>query len=611
MSVYDLTAKIKDLSLSSSSLKNSIIEDKKEEFSLLHHQKEALEFIKNIENDSLIKGGFLSMDCGLGKTFTLLNHLFTEKKELEKKELEKKEVEKKDRTKLLNLVVCPKTAMYTWKNEINKFYSDQLKVLVFHKDETNINKITKSKLNEYDIIITNYEFVRTVCSKLECFDKIRIEDNKQRTIGANAPRNPILINSKNNDSSIKEEFGERLLYSTKWHRIIADESHNFANLKTSLFESMICLCGLYKWCLSGTPIRNWSNDLYAQFKFLGYYDPEYSIKYFDTKIVLKYIYYCDYEKANIKLPDINYVNIGCELKDNNLKVYKYYLEKTSEAFDNFIVGSNNFSAILTLFLRLRQICVAPYIVTPSLNDLNEEEKKSYIHSQNELDKISNGLASWTNSDKNESGMESPKLKEIIKIIKSIPKGEKVVIFTMFKRVIDLISKKINSTFFESESELELKSDGKKVIIITGDVTGKNRDDAINDFKTSENCVLLINYRIGAESLNLTEANHIILVEPWWSFSVIKQATARVARLGQTKPINVYTLFVKNTKNCISIEEGMIELCNKKKKEAESVLSSTTDNDKSKGKSEIESGSINAETLYKLLNYTQTVKNKGT
>lgn len=594
MSVDALSSQLKDLSLSSSSSikgENNKSENKKEEFSLLPHQKDALQFIQNIEQNKLnntVKGGFLSMDCGLGKTFTLLNHIFSEKKEVEKKDIEKKEVEKK----LLNLVVCPKTAMYTWKNEISKFYSGQLKALVFHKDETKISKIDSKMLNEYDIVITNYEFVRTVCSKFDCFDSIRIEDNQQRTVGVNAPSNP-LIRSKN------QIVGESLLYATKWHRIIADESHNFANLKTSLFESMICLCGVYKWCLSGTPIRNWSNDLYAQFKFLGYQDEQYSIKYFDKSAVMKYIYYCDYEKAKIKLPDIEYINIGCELKDNNLKVYKYYLEKTSEAFDDFIVGSNNFSAILTLFLRLRQICVAPFIVTPVLSEMTEQEKKTYVESQKELDKISNGLASWTNTEESESGLDSPKLKEIETIIKSVPKGEKVVIFTMFKRVIDLVYKKLIKD-----------KDSRNVIIITGDVTGKNRDQAINDFKTINDCILLINYRIGAESLNLTEANHIILVEPWWSFSVIKQATARVARLGQTKPIHVYTLFVKNTKECISIEEGMIELCNKKKKEAEKVLTngSTSNTKTNTGVDEEENVSLNAETLYKLLNYTQTVKN---
>ena len=68
--------------------------------------------------------------------------------------------------------------------------------------------------------------------------------------------------------------------------------------------------------------------------------------------------------------------------------------------------------------------------------------------------------------------------------------------------------------------------------------------------------------------------------------------------------------VKNTKECISIEEGMIELCNKKKKEAEKVLtnSSTSNSKTNTGVDEEENISLNAETLYKLLNYTQTVKN---
>ena len=301
-----LTNKLNHLSLST---------QEKSKFNLLPHQKDAISFIQKKEKSSGICGGFLSMDCGLGKTFTILNHIYTEKEQSKKS--------------TLNLVVCPKTAMYTWKNEVHKFYDGKINIIVFHKDETNINSISYSDLSNYDIVVTNYEFIRSVCTKFKYFDKLRIQDNQERTIGVNVPYKPL-------ESSLKDK-GETLLYSLKWNRIIADESHNFSNLKTSLFEAMICLCSKYKWCLSGTPIRNWSNDLYAQYKFLGYIDNNYNLKQFDKTSVLDYIYYCDYEKANIKLPDIEYHDIGCELVQNNEKIYKHYLEKTTEAFDNFIV----------------------------------------------------------------------------------------------------------------------------------------------------------------------------------------------------------------------------------------------------------------------------------
>ncbi len=97
----NLTKEVANLSLSSTSITNEV---KKDKFELLPHQKEAIKFINNCESKTEIKGGFLSMDCGLGKTFTLLNHIYTEKV--------------KSKKNSLNLVVCPKTAMYTWKNEV-------------------------------------------------------------------------------------------------------------------------------------------------------------------------------------------------------------------------------------------------------------------------------------------------------------------------------------------------------------------------------------------------------------------------------------------------------------------------------------------------------------
>lgn len=522
------------------------------EIKLMPHQKQAREFILEREKDPNIRGGFLGMEPGMGKTLTMLSHLADEKD-----------------YKAPCLVVCPKTAMFTWKGEIEKFYPSKLKVLLFRKDQTKVENLTKEILFNYDIVITNYEFVRSLVNKYNLDEKIIIRDGKNRCIGINIPSRPLLEGKE----------GERLLFSVHWSRIICDESHNFSNQKTATFKSIMCLSGHFRWCLSGTPIRNHSDDLYTQYKFLGYRDQKFNSKEFKKMDLKRYLFFMTYQLAQIKLPTVNHERVPVILSDNNLKIYNHYLDKANEAFEDYTVGTKSFAEVLTLFLRLRQACISPWTITPQ-NIKKKEEIETYEISQYALDETTDGLASWINEYEGTAGLKAPKIQKTIELIKNVPKGQKVIVFTMFKRVIELL-----------EIAMKVEKVNISFLSITGDIVGKERDKYLNSFKKGEVDVMFISYKIGAESLNLTEANNIILLEPWWCPAVINQAKARVNRLGQTKETNIYELYVKNDNDCISIEEAIIEIGDSKLKMIESFF----DNEKSTTEPKLD-----ANTLQKLL-----------
>jgi SNF2 family DNA or RNA helicase len=90
------------------------------------------------------------------------------------------------------------------------------------------------------------------------------------------------------------------------------------------------------------------------------------------------------------------------------------------------------------------------------------------------------------------------------------------------------------------------------------------------------CIMLINYKVGSEGLNLVEAKHIILCENWWTPVVQQQAKARSHRIGQDKKINIWTITVKN-----SIEEKIEDICNSKKILINSFLQSNQEKQKIK------------------------------
>jgi SNF2 family DNA or RNA helicase len=578
----------------------------KEPFPILYqHQKDALKFIKKRETDSQLPGGFLGMSMGLGKTLTMLttiiedkqtsiikdnSNIIDEEKELIKEKIEENVVVHKDSTHKsrhhTTLVLAPKTALLTWEEEINKFYPN-LNFMIFTKEKMKVESITRSMIENCDVVITNYEFIRGVAKRLKIFNKIAILSQTGSVIGANCHYKPLY----------QCTMGEGLLFSTKWYRIIADESHNFSNHTTSLFESMISLCGLKKWCLSGTPIRNSIKDLYAQYKFLGYQDKHFNFSNFKPDTLDKYIFFLDYEKANIKLPELYHFRVKCKLIKEQARVYRYFLDAAREAYGEFVLGTRNFSFVLIMFLRLRQACVAPYTIIPSRSKEEDKEETdfSYEEAQRLLDISLHGLSSWMHDKTSSSGIQASKVQKTAEIVENIPKGEKVVIFTMFKKVMNLIMEAI-----------QLRMPDKKIIKIDGEVTKQYRSQALSNFKLEGFDVLIISYKIGSESLNLTHANHIILVEPWWCPAVIEQAKARVQRLGQNKNIYVYELMIDSIEGIpkvdteddqnknLTMEQRMIIMCDYKTKEAKEFLSNTEGTKRGEGMS------LNARQIGQLL-----------
>jgi len=541
----------------------------KTNFSPMPHQHTALEWMKRRELDNEIPGGILALSPGLGKTYTSLYHSFINSKN----------------DKFPTLIICPRTTVYTWSEEIRKFFGNSLSVLIFRKDNPKFKDITIETIKLYNVVITNYEFLRGVSTKLNIYDRVAMTDVNGNKFGCNVPKRPVL----------RETKGEGLLYSIFWSRIIADESHAFCNHKTSLWQAVMGLCGTYKFCLSGTCIKNSGVDLYSQMKFLGFYETEFNVKDFHNKNLSEYLLHIDYPKANIKLPDCNHKRIACEITDKQAEVYNMFLNHTKEEFRNFTVGTSSFASVFVLFLRLRQVSIAAFTVCPESSEEFKKGKlkiniRDYETAQKNLDRLTLGLSSWIRDKNGSAGLQSSKIVKATEIIKTIKKGEKIIVFSMFKRVLDLMVEKMNCT----------EGLNKSYIFVDGNVTGALRDKAIDSFKNENVDILFVSYKIGSESLNLVCATHIILMENWYNNSVTEQAVARALRMGQTKTVNVYELYTPSTSEVASIEQAIYDLCQHKKQ----IVNDYLNNGKSEG------SKMNAATLGKILNVRRGVDGEG-
>ena len=130
-------------------------------------------------------------------------------------------------------------------------------------------------------------------------------------------------------------------------------------------------------------------------------------------------------------------------------------------------------------------------------------------------------------------IDSTKFDSILEIYKKVKKGDKFVIFTQWKSMALALRK-------------YLKKEHIKSHLIHGAVSLDQRNDIIEDFKTDNKRVLIATIQTCGVGINLTSANHVILLDSWWNSSLEKQAIDRLYRIGQEKEVHVYHITIENS-----------------------------------------------------------------
>ena len=144
--------------------------------------------------------------------------------------------------------------------------------------------------------------------------------------------------------------------------------------------------------------------------------------------------------------------------------------------------------------------------------------------------------------------------ELMREIKENTGQHKLLVFSQFTEMLQLIKERM-------EQELV------QYAYLDGSTSAKNRKQAVDDFQNNADIkVFLISLKAGGVGLNLTAADYIYLVDPWWNPAVEQQAIDRTHRIGQKNKIFAYKMICKNT-----IEEKIIELQQRKKQIANELV----------------------------------------
>ena len=404
----------------------------------------------------------------------------------------------KENKKAKILIVTPTSLVYNWQKEFDKFGSE-LKYKVFAENKTQrLNDL--DNIDDINIMITSYGLIR---NDLEKYEQISFE------------------------------------------LIAIDEAQNIKNPNTGISKAVKNLNAKVKFALTGTPIENSLLELWSIFDFImpGYlanrdkFQTLYNVKELDKEnsnlnrlnTQIKYFILRRKKKEVVKdLPDKLENNIYIDLGKTQKKVYMAEVQKTKEELDELIKLEGWTKArfkILQLLTKLRQICIDPSIIFDNYKG------------------------------------ESAKIEELLKIVEETKaNGHKMLIFTTYKKALDLIIPKLNNIGISS-------------YYIDGSVYSKKRMELVEKFNHDDTDVFIITLKAGGTGLNLTSATVVIHLDLWWNPQVENQATDRAHRIGQKNTVEVIRLITKGT-----IEERILELQNKKRKLAELLIDNENNNE---------------------------------
>ncbi len=425
-------------------------------------------------------GGVMADDMGLGKTIQTIAHLLLEK-----------ESGRMDRP---SLVLAPTSLVGNWEREIAKF-APSLKVVTYHGPKR------QNRLKEFcvaDVILSTY---------------------------------PLLVRDE-------DVFTER-----DFHLAVLDEAQAIKNPGSRVSAAAAHLHARHRLCLTGTPVENSLQELWALFDFA-------SPGYLGSAERFRELYRDPIEKDGStgrlealrdrvapfilrrmkhtvarELPPKTEIVREVELEDAQRDLYESIRlaahERVRKAVkENGVAGSA--IQILDALMKLRQVCCDPRLV--------------------KLD----AARRVARSAKYEEFFEM--------VVPQLANGHRVIVFSQFTSMLDLLSR-------------GLREHDVRHVTLTGNT--KNRQSLVEAFQNGYAEVFLVSLKAGGTGLTLTRADTVIHYDPWWNPAIQAQATDRAYRIGQTRPVFAYNLVVAG-----SVEERIMRLQKRKRHLADSILTPT-------------------------------------
>lgn len=513
--------------------------------------------VRNDYYEPGINGCLLAMVMGLGKTPTAAT-------------LVARTIRQQRAAGSCSIYVCPKNLLGTVRHEFEKFFGDQLRIIIYHQNflRSEYNTFGASDIRKYDVIITNYS---TVTSRMSAYNKVVGVPGLPKTKGK-APGVTAAATQGYLPAAIREfcEF--------PWFRIILDEAHEIRERRTARFRTMMQMRSPRRICMTGTPIHNKINDLYAQMEFTGLRLPrgtkqtKQNLHQLKITNMIRFVEHKDAE--SVTLPPKHVHKVYFDLNEEEKLLHRFYNDSARSVFAQSQSESGRSKGKKTLealagIIRVLQVCSAPYLVTPgskethAADDICEVDPAMIFPADPRINR-------WIHQRDGTAGLESSKMRAFVQLMARLRHRYetertplKVVVFANMTSTLRLA---------QAALQKHVPNYDPRSVLVSGDISTVKREELFTRFRIEPGVeTLFMTLKLGSIGLNLTESDTVIFLEPWYSYASLSQGESRVHRIGQVREVNVFYLMGKD-----SAEERVYRVAQNKKTLSEDIKSGTAD-----------------------------------
>ena len=339
---------------------------------------------------------------------------------------------------------------------------------------------------------------------------------------------------------LQQDTEADMLAKVQWQNIVLDEAQAIKNQDTKRSQAAMALQGDFKILTTGTPIENHLGELWNLFRFinpglLGSLDSfnqrfanpiereqDESARDALRRLIQPFILRRTKDQVLKELPSRTEITLQVELSDQEMAFYEALRREAVEKLaDSDATAGQKHLQVLAEIMRLRRACCNPQLVRPEL------------------------------------GLPSAKLDQFGEVLAEILDNDhKALVFSQFVDHLTILREYL---------------DQQKIVYqyLDGSTPAKQRKKRVDAFQNGEGDVFLISLKAGGTGLNLTAADFVIHMDPWWNPAVEDQASDRAHRIGQQRPVTIYRLVAQGT-----IEDKIVALHKTKRDLADSLLTGT-------------------------------------
>lgn len=326
---------------------------------------------------------------------------------------------------------------------------------------------------------------------------------------------------------------EEQLCSKQWATIVLDEAHTIKNRETKMSQAAMKLKGDFRLLLTGTPLQNHVSEMWNLMQFanpdlLGSY-PDFCNRFLTPierdhdkerqrqlkSVITPFILRRTKSDVLNELPEKTEITLKVDLSEDEWAFYDNIRQKALAGIESSAVTAVQALAEIT---RLRQAACNVQLVEKGLS------------------------------------IPSSKMERFMQLVDELHSNHhRALVFSQFTSHLALVRQRLDEA-------------GVSYLYLDGTTPAKDRIRLVDEFRQGDMPLFLISLKAGGLGLNLTAADYVVHLDPWWNPAIEDQASDRAYRIGQQKPVTVYRLIVSGT-----IEEKIVALHQTKKNMADALL----------------------------------------